>query len=135
LEIPIELSKSLVRTLGKVSLFENPNIKYFKVIKVINDTKESSILSKFESINSEIESIKRKYKQIEENEWFCAICLDKRHVIKSRNKRIVSTNCGHVFCKDCLVNALRVRNVCPTCAEPMIHKTVDSLVCYHEIYV
>ncbi len=148
LEIPIELSKSLTESLTKaieeVSKCNNLEIKCFEVCSIDFDLKEYLILSEFKTIHFENElkkcemktkSLKRKSDVLEENEWFCGVCLDKRRVIKERNKRIVSTFCGHVFCKDCLENALKVRNVCPNCVQPMIPKTINSRVCYHEIYI
>jgi hypothetical protein len=144
LEIPIELSKSLTKAIEKVSKYNNSEIKCFEVCLMDFDLKEYLILSEFKTIHFENElkksemktkTLKRKSDVLEENEWFCGICFDKRLEIKAQNKKIVSTICGHVFCKDCLENALKVRNVCPNCVQPMIPKTINSRVYYHEIYV
>ncbi len=70
---------------------------------------------------------------LEENESICAICLDNTNEIKAQNKRIVSTKCGHIFCKNRLVNALKVLKVCPTCAKPM--KNLGKQMLYHKLYI
>ena len=41
----------------------------------------------------------------------CPICLDS--MVKPQ-----TIKCGHVFCQDCLSQALRILNVCPICKEP-----------------
>ena len=41
----------------------------------------------------------------------CPICLD--HITGPRRLK-----CRHVFCSECLQNALKVSNKCPVCQEP-----------------
>ncbi|XP_022787775.1 probable E3 ubiquitin-protein ligase DTX3 isoform X1 [Stylophora pistillata] len=41
----------------------------------------------------------------------CPICLE--NMVKPQ-----TIKCGHVFCQDCLSQALRILNVCPICKEP-----------------
>ena len=41
----------------------------------------------------------------------CPIYLDS--MVKPQ-----TIKCGHVFCQDCLSQALRILNVCPICKEP-----------------
>jgi endogenous inhibitor of DNA gyrase (YacG/DUF329 family) len=43
----------------------------------------------------------------------CPICLDP--FTKEGPHRIVSTKCGHLFGKSCLLRALGMKNECPTC--------------------
>ncbi|KAK2711944.1 hypothetical protein QYM36_012909 [Artemia franciscana] len=45
----------------------------------------------------------------------CGICLDTVGQMKTSNKKIVSTICGHLFCDSCL-SAVKMRSrTCPTC--------------------
>ncbi|CAG9585721.1 unnamed protein product [Danaus chrysippus] len=48
---------------------------------------------------------KKKYLRIK-----CPICFNNLG-----KESISSTICGHVFCTNCLLTAIRVRAVCPTC--------------------
>ncbi|XP_010942347.1 uncharacterized protein [Elaeis guineensis] len=52
----------------------------------------------------------------------CAICMDTM-------KEETSTLCGHVFCKACITNAIRVQKRCPTCREKL---SVSNI---HRIYL
>ncbi|XP_077250199.1 uncharacterized protein LOC143889752 isoform X2 [Tasmannia lanceolata] len=52
----------------------------------------------------------------------CSICMDTM-------KEETSTVCGHVFCKPCISNAIRVQKKCPTCREKL------SLTNIHRIYL
>ena len=47
----------------------------------------------------------------------CPICMDK----------IVDgslTNCGHIFCKECIQNCLKFKSLCPTCKHPINAKEI-----------
>lgn len=52
----------------------------------------------------------------------CAICMDTM-------KEETTTICGHVFCKACIISAIRVQKRCPTCREKL------SLSNIHRIYL
>ncbi|XP_008797114.1 probable E3 ubiquitin-protein ligase bre1 isoform X2 [Phoenix dactylifera] len=52
----------------------------------------------------------------------CAICMDTM-------KEETSTICGHVFCKPCITDAIRVQKRCPTCREKL------SISNIHRIYL
>ncbi|KAH8251605.1 hypothetical protein KR038_002872, partial [Drosophila bunnanda] len=45
-----------------------------------------------------------------EESYKCPVCLEN-----VRRREPVSTNCGHVFCKDCLVAAINSVHKCPLC--------------------
>ncbi|KAI4572664.1 hypothetical protein MJT46_019535 [Ovis ammon polii x Ovis aries] len=49
--------------------------------------------------------------------------------IVQNGRLIVSTECGHVFCSQCLRDSLKSANTCPTCRKKMSHKR------YHPIYI
>uniref|UniRef100_A0A2K5P9G0 E3 ubiquitin-protein ligase RNF4 n=2 Tax=Cebus imitator TaxID=2715852 RepID=A0A2K5P9G0_CEBIM len=59
----------------------------------------------------------------------CPICMDGYSEIVQNGRLIVSTECGHVFCSQCLRDSLRNANTCPTCRKKIIHKR------YHPIYI
>ncbi|XP_026187007.1 E3 ubiquitin-protein ligase RNF4 [Mastacembelus armatus] len=59
----------------------------------------------------------------------CPICLDSYSEIVERGRLVVSTKCGHVFCSQCLRNALISSHTCPTCRKRLTHRQ------YHPLYV
>ncbi|KAG8591246.1 hypothetical protein GDO81_000106 [Engystomops pustulosus] len=59
----------------------------------------------------------------------CPICMDGYSEIIQSGRLIVSTKCGHIFCSQCLRDALRNVTSCPTCRKKLTHKQ------YHPIYV
>uniref|UniRef100_F7G9U7 E3 ubiquitin-protein ligase RNF4 n=1 Tax=Monodelphis domestica TaxID=13616 RepID=F7G9U7_MONDO len=59
----------------------------------------------------------------------CPICMDGYSEILQSGRLIVSTKCGHVFCSQCLRDALRNASSCPTCRKKLNQKQ------YHPIYI
>ncbi|XP_054841364.1 E3 ubiquitin-protein ligase RNF4 [Eublepharis macularius] len=59
----------------------------------------------------------------------CPICMDGYSEIVQSGRLIVSTKCGHVFCSQCLRDALKNANSCPTCRKKLGCKQ------YHPIYI
>ncbi|NP_001016554.1 E3 ubiquitin-protein ligase RNF4 [Xenopus tropicalis] len=59
----------------------------------------------------------------------CPICMDSYSEIVQSGRLIVSTKCGHIFCSQCLRDALKNAPSCPTCRKKLNHKQ------YHPIYV
>ncbi|XP_069833423.1 E3 ubiquitin-protein ligase RNF4 [Dendropsophus ebraccatus] len=59
----------------------------------------------------------------------CPICMDGYSEITQSGRLIVSTKCGHIFCSQCLRDALRNVTSCPTCRKKLTHKQ------YHPIYI
>ncbi|XP_075050356.1 E3 ubiquitin-protein ligase RNF4 [Mixophyes fleayi] len=59
----------------------------------------------------------------------CPICLDGYSEITQSGRLIVSTKCGHIFCSQCLRDALKNVTSCPTCRKKLTHKQ------YHPIYI
>ncbi|KAJ8634008.1 hypothetical protein MRB53_027344 [Persea americana] len=52
----------------------------------------------------------------------CNICMDTM-------KEETSTTCGHIFCKQCITDAIRVQKRCPTCRERLSPSNI------HRIYL
>ncbi|KAK7806159.1 LOW QUALITY PROTEIN: hypothetical protein U0070_021105, partial [Myodes glareolus] len=52
----------------------------------------------------------------------CPICMDGYSEIVQNGRLIVSTECGHVFCSQCLRDSLKNANTCPTCRKKINHK-------------
>ncbi|MEE6462672.1 hypothetical protein FKM82_001671 [Ascaphus truei] len=59
----------------------------------------------------------------------CPICMDCYSEIVQSGRLIVSTKCGHIFCSQCLRDALKNTTSCPTCRKKLNHKQ------YHPIYI
>ncbi|KAF5916492.1 hypothetical protein HPG69_016244 [Diceros bicornis minor] len=59
----------------------------------------------------------------------CPICMDGYSEIVQNGRLIVSTECGHVFCSQCLRDSLKNASTCPTCRKKINHKR------YHPIYI
>ncbi|KAM5193562.1 E3 ubiquitin-protein ligase RNF4 [Mantella aurantiaca] len=59
----------------------------------------------------------------------CPICMDGYSEIVQSGRLIVSTKCGHIFCSQCLRDALKNATSCPTCRKKLTSKQ------YHPIYI
>lgn len=57
--------------------------------------------------------------------WLDCWCLQ----IVDSGRLVVSTKCGHVFCSQCLRDALTSSHMCPTCRKRLTHRE------YHPLYV
>jgi hypothetical protein len=60
----------------------------------------------------------------------CPICLEVIEPDKpDLQRKMASTNCGHIFCFDCIKDAIKVSKQCPKCRKRL---TVKG---YHEIFI
>jgi len=48
---------------------------------------------------------------------FCPVCLDNTEEMRNDGKRLMVTNCGHVFCDKCIEDVVEKRRRCPVCNE------------------
>ncbi|KAJ8722892.1 hypothetical protein PYW07_004072 [Mythimna separata] len=55
----------------------------------------------------------------------CPICFNNLG-----KESVVSTRCGHVFCRNCLQKALLLKPVCPTC-----RRKLTGYQGYHKLYL
>ncbi|KAI8825256.1 uncharacterized protein EV422DRAFT_518088 [Fimicolochytrium jonesii] len=53
----------------------------------------------------------------QDNGLKCAICLDS--LTDDPNTKLSATICGHVFCEDCIKDAVRVHKKCPICRKDL----------------
>jgi SNF2 family DNA or RNA helicase len=56
----------------------------------------------------------------------CPVCFDERMTEPT------SLDCGHVFCKQCVVNSLQIKGACPVCRAPaelgdFVDNTIDEM--------
>ncbi|XP_068182466.1 E3 ubiquitin-protein ligase RNF4-like [Antennarius striatus] len=59
----------------------------------------------------------------------CPVCLDSYSEIVKSGRLVVSTKCGHVFCRQCLRDALDLSHKCPTCRKRVTPRR------YHPLYI
>ncbi|XP_041845537.1 RING finger protein 4 isoform X2 [Melanotaenia boesemani] len=59
----------------------------------------------------------------------CPVCLDLYSEIVESGRLVVSTKCGHVFCSQCLRDALTSSHTCPTCRKKLTSRQ------YHPLYI
>ncbi|XP_017293540.1 RING finger protein 4 isoform X1 [Kryptolebias marmoratus] len=59
----------------------------------------------------------------------CPVCLDLYSEIVESGRLVVSTKCGHVFCSQCLRDALTTSHTCPTCRKKLTCRQ------YHPLYI
>eukprot|EP01130_Rhizamoeba_saxonica_P012374 TRINITY_DN5200_c0_g2_i2.p2 TRINITY_DN5200_c0_g2~~TRINITY_DN5200_c0_g2_i2.p2 ORF type:complete len:223 (-),score=45.57 TRINITY_DN5200_c0_g2_i2:1764-2432(-) len=50
----------------------------------------------------------------------CAICL-------CGIQDVTSTNCGHLFCEGCILDAIRYSSKCPVCRRPLTSKNIHPI--------
>ncbi|XP_077428783.1 E3 ubiquitin-protein ligase RNF4 isoform X2 [Vanacampus margaritifer] len=59
----------------------------------------------------------------------CPVCLDTYPEMVESGRLVVSTKCGHVFCSQCLRDALQRSHSCPTCRKRLTPRQ------YHPLYI
>lgn len=55
----------------------------------------------------------------------CPLCLETYREIKKKGQTLVSTTCGHVFCKKCANQCLNSN--CPTCRKKLTVRSIHPL--------
>ncbi|XP_077465421.1 E3 ubiquitin-protein ligase RNF4-like isoform X2 [Stigmatopora argus] len=59
----------------------------------------------------------------------CPVCMDTYTEMVESGRLVVSTKCGHVFCSQCLRDALSRSHTCPTCRKRLTPRQ------YHPLYI
>ena len=101
-DVLIKHNKSLIEKYQNKLDNLNPQVQEYNMLKKMYETKISEanyFLKIVEKITNDSEV---------DNDENCSVCLDK---IENR----VVTQCGHMFCKDCLDMCLTVKKNCPYC--------------------
>lgn len=57
----------------------------------------------------------------------CPICMDNAKEIAEQEGQLVSTYCGHVFCKACVTRAIDTQGKCPKCRKKLTKKKIHPL--------
>lgn len=57
----------------------------------------------------------------------CEICFASFMELKECGVQIVSTPCGHVYCRDCIIGALTVKPECPHCRSAVYEQDLRRL--------
>ena len=67
----------------------------------------------------------------------CPICLETLVSIKAREKDIVTTVCGHIFCQECFVMTISHSKQCPTCRKKLVSYRAGGRQTdiYHPIFI
>lgn len=101
------------------------------ISKPVAKTTNNSVISINDSINTSVEIIDTKKitknksklpREKEKNRLECPVCLENL-----KNKQLISTICGHVFCKPCADNVIKTTKACPTCRKKLTSKRIHPL--------
>lgn len=87
---------------------------------LISDEEETPVTTASHRANSRFRSTT--------GEVSCLVCFDTYAEIVQTGRGMVSTLCGHMFCKECLHEALDRTHACPKCRTKLTRKQ------YHPIY-
>lgn len=57
----------------------------------------------------------------------CPVCMDDYKELQQRQVQLMSTICGHVFCKECIEAAVRANHQCPTCRKRLSERQIHPI--------
>uniref|UniRef100_A0A8C9AS15 RING-type domain-containing protein n=1 Tax=Prolemur simus TaxID=1328070 RepID=A0A8C9AS15_PROSS len=70
---------------------------------------------------------------------WCRICMDGYTEIEVTRRHIYSTECGHIFCSQCLCTSFKYTKTCPVCLKKIncrqYHRQTDSVVGFFHVLV
>lgn len=95
-----------------------------RTINFFDDGAEQESLQAWQSFKKKLAQASSNRGMVDEKEvkLRCTICMDT--MVEE-----TSTACGHIFCKSCITNAIRVQKRCPTCREKLSASSI------HRIYL
>lgn len=57
----------------------------------------------------------------------CPVCMDSDSHIRRTGRQLYSTTCGHIFCDNCIKQALASQHRCPSCRKRLTGKQIHPL--------
>lgn len=88
------------------------------VIDLTNDSTDGDV---------RIVSEKKESKQTPNSKLCCPVCLVSFSTISKEKLQVMSTKCGHVFCKVCITSSLQIINKCPMCRQKLRRNWINPL--------
>uniref|UniRef100_T1IQJ1 RING-type domain-containing protein n=1 Tax=Strigamia maritima TaxID=126957 RepID=T1IQJ1_STRMM len=57
----------------------------------------------------------------------CPICFDTDQEIAKNGNHLMSTTCGHIFCKNCISESIQKNRCCPTCRKRLTTRQIHQI--------
>lgn len=57
----------------------------------------------------------------------CPVCMDDYKELQQKKAQLMSTICGHLFCKPCIKASIRSNHRCPTCRKKLTEKAIHPI--------
>ncbi|XP_072177891.1 E3 ubiquitin-protein ligase RNF4-like [Diadema setosum] len=57
----------------------------------------------------------------------CPICMEDENSIRNNGHHLMSTNCGHVFCRPCIRASIQSQHRCPTCRKKLTIRQIHPI--------
>jgi hypothetical protein len=96
----------------------------FKTLRLYFQIKKRALFKKKQILNSEDEKVNPQLINSQEENLIlqkeCSLCYNQM-------KYLSATSCGHIFCWECIIQALENKNECPICRKPTLPQQVVLL--------
>ncbi|XP_003724870.2 E3 ubiquitin-protein ligase RNF4 [Strongylocentrotus purpuratus] len=57
----------------------------------------------------------------------CPICMEDETTLRNNGQQLMSTNCGHVFCRHCIRASIQTQHRCPTCRKKLTMRQIHPI--------
>lgn len=57
----------------------------------------------------------------------CPICMEDETSLRNNGQQLMSTNCGHVFCRRCIRVSIQTQRRCPTCRKKLTIRQIHPI--------